>query len=58
VSDKMETWPAIRNSLRELLIGGKLRYRETIAEGLASAPAAFVGMLRGENFGKQLVRID
>ena len=58
VSDKMDTWPAIRDSLRELLIGGKLRYRETIAEGLASAPAAFVGMLRGENFGKQLVRID
>jgi NADPH-dependent curcumin reductase CurA len=36
---------------------GKLRYRETIAEGFESAPSAFRGMLRGENFGKQLVRI-
>ena len=58
VSDKMDTWPSIRDSLRALLSAGKLHYQETIAEGLASAPAAFVGMLRGENFGKQLVRID
>ena len=36
---------------------GKLKHRETIAEGLANAPAAFMGMLRGENFGKQLVRV-
>ncbi|MCC7226865.1 MAG: NADP-dependent oxidoreductase [Burkholderiaceae bacterium] len=57
VSDKMETWPSIRRNLHGLLIAGKLRYQETIADGLASAPAAFVGMLRGENFGKQLVRI-
>ncbi len=57
VSDKMETWPSIRSNLRELLMAGKLRYQESIADGLANAPAAFVGMLRGENFGKQLVRI-
>ena len=36
---------------------GKIKHRETVAEGLANAPAAFMGMLRGENFGKQLVRI-
>jgi len=29
-----------------------------VAEGLAAAPAAFIGMLKGENFGKQIVRID
>ena len=36
---------------------GRMKHRETIAEGLANAPRAFMGMLRGENFGKQLVRI-
>jgi NADPH-dependent curcumin reductase CurA len=36
---------------------GRLKYRETVADGLANAPRAFIGMLRGENLGKQLVRI-
>ncbi len=36
---------------------GKLRYREQFAEGIENAPRAFLGMLRGENTGKQLVRI-
>ena len=36
---------------------GKLKHRESVAEGLGNAPQAFMGMLRGENFGKQLVRI-
>ncbi|HEY0803753.1 MAG TPA: NADP-dependent oxidoreductase [Pseudonocardiaceae bacterium] len=37
---------------------GKLRYRETVVHGLANAPDAFLGMLRGENLGKMLVTID
>lgn len=36
---------------------GKIKYRETIAEGIEKAPEAFIGMLKGENFGKQLVRL-
>lgn len=36
---------------------GRLRYRESVAEGLEAAPKAFLGMLAGENFGKQLVRV-
>jgi hypothetical protein len=36
---------------------GELRYQETVVDGLANAPAAFLGMLRGENTGKMLVRI-
>lgn len=36
---------------------GRLHYRESIAEGLDAAPKAFLGMLAGENFGKQLVRV-
>jgi NADPH-dependent curcumin reductase CurA len=36
---------------------GKLKYRETIAEGLSAAPAAFIGLLHGKNLGKQLVKL-
>ena len=36
---------------------GKLKYREFVTEGLASAPEAFIGLLKGANFGKQLVRV-
>ena len=58
VSDKLETWPGIREKLTELVIAGQLKFRETIAEGLEQAPSAFIGMLAGENFGKQLVRLS
>jgi len=40
-----------------LVRSGALRYREDIVEGLENAPAAFIGMLRGENFGKLLVKL-
>jgi NADPH-dependent curcumin reductase CurA len=49
-----------REAMGELagwLAAGQLRYRETIAQGLRAAPAAFVGMLRGDNLGKQLVKL-
>jgi NADPH-dependent curcumin reductase CurA len=36
---------------------GRVRYREDITDGLENAPAAFIGMLEGRNFGKTLVRV-
>ncbi len=39
------------------LAAGKLRYREDVTDGLENAPRAFIGMLRGENRGKALVRV-
>jgi len=39
------------------LAEGKLKYRESIVDGLDNAPRALIGLLNGENFGKQLVRI-
>jgi len=39
------------------LADGRIRYREHIVDGLKNAPAAFMGMLQGRNFGKLLVRV-
>jgi len=37
---------------------GKLKYRETIAEGVENAPQAFIDLLKGRNTGKQIVRLS
>jgi NADPH-dependent curcumin reductase len=57
VSEHLDVWPTALAELRELVASGRLTYRETIAEGLDSAPEAFLGLLKGRNFGKQLVRL-
>jgi len=57
VSEHMDDWPAALAELAGLVAAGKLKYRETVAVGLASAPEAFLGMLKGKNFGKQIVRL-
>jgi NADPH-dependent curcumin reductase len=41
-----------------LVKSGQLRYREDIVEGIDNAPAAFIGLLQGKNFGKLLVRLS
>jgi NADPH-dependent curcumin reductase CurA len=53
----MELWPQALKELGSLVVGGKLKYRETIAHGIESAPEAFLGLLKGKNFGKQLVKL-
>ena len=35
-----------------------MKYREDIVDGLEKAPEAFIGLLRGKNFGKLLVRFQ
>jgi NADPH-dependent curcumin reductase len=57
ISDHLNLWPEGLAALGGLVASGKLKYQESIAEGLAAAPAAFIGMLKGHNFGKQLVRL-
>lgn len=58
VSDDLARWPEIIRELAGRLASGKLKYRETIANGLENAPRAFIGLLKGENFGKQLVKVS
>ena len=57
VSEHMEVWPEALTELGGLVASGKLRPRESIAQGLAAAPEAFLGLLKGKNFGKQLVKL-
>jgi len=57
VSEHMEVWPEALKELGMLVGTGKLRPRETVAQGLEAAPEAFLGLLKGKNFGKQLVKL-
>jgi hypothetical protein len=57
VSEHMEVWPEALAELAELIASGKFNPRQTIAQGLASAPEAFMGLLKGHNFGKQVVKL-
>lgn len=57
VSEHMEVWPEALAELGQLVATGKLRPRETVAIGIESAPEAFLGLLKGKNVGKQLVKL-
>lgn len=57
VSEHMEVWPQALQELATLVAQGQLCPRESIAQGLENAPEAFLGMLKGKNFGKQLVKL-
>jgi NADPH-dependent curcumin reductase CurA len=57
VSEHMDVWPQALAELGELVGSGKFRPRETVAQGIESAPEAFLGLLKGRNFGKQLVKL-
>ena len=57
VSEHMEVWPEALTELGTLVATGKLRPRESVAEGIAAAPEAFLGLLKGKNFGKQVVKL-
>ncbi|HEV2548355.1 MAG TPA: NADP-dependent oxidoreductase [Stellaceae bacterium] len=57
VSDHLDRWPVALKELASLVREGKLKYRETVTQGLENAPRAFIGLLKGENFGKQIVKL-
>ena len=57
VAEHMDVWPDALKELGTLVGSGKLRPRESVAQGIESAPDAFLGLLKGKNFGKQVVRL-
>jgi NADPH-dependent curcumin reductase CurA len=58
VSDHLALWPQALQELAGYVASGRLRYRETVRQGLESAPQALVDLLHGGNFGKMLVKLD
>jgi NADPH-dependent curcumin reductase len=57
VSEHMSLWPAALKELGGLVASGRLKFRESVAQGIGAAPEAFLGLLKGKNFGKQLVKL-
>ncbi|GGE00079.1 hypothetical protein SAMN05421774_101184 [Gemmobacter megaterium] len=57
VFDHYAHTPEFLAEVQPLVAAGQIKWRETIADGLDAAPAAFMGLLQGKNDGKQLVRI-
>jgi NADPH-dependent curcumin reductase CurA len=57
ISDHYDRFAEFHDRASEWVRDGRLRYRETVVEGIENAPAAFIGLLRGENIGKMLVQV-
>lgn len=57
VSRWAERFPEGHTRMADWLKAGRLQFKETVYEGLASAPAAFMGLFRGENTGKAIVKV-
>ena len=57
VTEWQDQWQQATEQLGEWVSAGKIRYRESVGEGLENAPELFRGLLKGKNFGKQLVKI-
>ena len=57
VSEHPEIWPEALKELGTLVGSGKLKPRESVARGIEAAPEAFLGLLKGKNFGKQVVKL-
>lgn len=50
-------YPEFATEMAAWIDAGKIKYREEIIDGLENAPAAFIGLLKGENFGKRVIRV-
>jgi NADPH-dependent curcumin reductase CurA len=57
VFDWQNRYAEANQGLLELVLAGKLKTRESIVDGIENAPKGLIGLLKGENFGKQLVKL-
>jgi NADPH-dependent curcumin reductase CurA len=57
ISDHVALMGDFVNEVGGLVKAGKLKSRETVVDGLDKAPEAFIGLLKGENFGKLVVKV-
>ena len=57
VSDHFDRFPEFVRDVGGWLREGRIHYRETVVEGIDNAPEAFIGLLRGDNLGKMVVKL-
>jgi NADPH-dependent curcumin reductase len=57
VGDFAAQFPQFLADMSAWLREGKVKYREDVTEGLENAPRELIGLLRGENFGKKVIRV-
>jgi NADPH-dependent curcumin reductase CurA len=57
ITDHYDRFGEFARQATEWVRDGRLRYRETVVDGIENAPKAFMGLLRGENIGKMLVKV-
>jgi len=57
IFDHQNKEPEFLQKVIALLKDGKITYRETISEGIDSTPQALLDVLKGTNFGKQVVKV-
>ena len=57
VSEHLDMVPAFTAAMQSWLKDGKIKYRETVVEGIENMPKALVGLFRGENFGKLIAKV-
>ena len=50
-------YPEFAKQMGEWVASGKIKYLEEMIEGMEQAPAAFIGLLRGEGFGKRVIKL-
>lgn len=58
VSNHFDMQPQFLSDMAEWIASGQMRYRETVDDGIESAPSAFLKLFRGENMGKMLVKLS
>jgi NADPH-dependent curcumin reductase CurA len=57
IFDHFDRFPAFIEEVAPMVSDGRIVFKESVAEGLEAAPDSFLAMLKGGNFGKQLVRV-
>ncbi|QPF73330.1 hypothetical protein G8A07_10660 [Roseateles sp. DAIF2] len=58
VSDHLDLMPEFQREMFGWIRAGQVQLRDTVVDGLAQAPQAFIGLFKGANAGKMLVRIQ
>ena len=57
VGDHMKKLPQFHSDMATWMGAGRIKWKETVFEGIENAPRAFIGLFKGENFGKMLVKL-